>query len=594
MISMLTSSNPNLASQTMNRLRTALPILITIIALLLSPDLLPAQDGTLAIRNVTLINPGEEPVPRQNILIRDGKISSVGHLGNTAIPEDTRVIDGSDKFLIPGLTDTHVHFFQSGGLYTRPDIIDLRNKVPYAKELRRIRKKLPETFRRYLRSGVTAVADVGGPMWNFEVRRQARNNPKAPEVTVAGPLISTYQPEPLTTDDPPIINPQTPDSARSLVRAQVDRGTDFIKIWFIVRSGQDPARHLDLVSAAIDEAHQHGKPALVHATELATAREAVQAGADILVHSITDTLVTDSFVDLLKKENVIYTPTLTVFESYPEVFSQQIDLTLEEHRWADTEVISSLFDLSEMLGDSLPSFVQNAMDRKDSVTTDPDALENLKRLHEAGVTIAAGTDAGNIGTPHGPAIYREFELMREAGLSPADILKTATINGARFMGQQDRSGSIEAGKRADLLLLNSNPLNDIKNTSDHYRIIKSGHAYKPDQLQEIGPEEIVQKQVNAYNARNIEAFAQFFSEDVRIYNHPEKLRFQGRDTLRVRYNQQFTNEPDRHAEIINRIVMGNHILDHEYVTGLPDENSVRAIAHYVVEDGKIQKVYFIY
>ncbi len=574
---------------TPSRLFTSVMIL-TMVGILQLPGVF-AQDSALVIRDITLVNPGEKPAGNQTIVIQGDKIRDVGLSGEIAIPDAAHIIEGKGKYAIPGLIDTHVHFFQSGGLYTRPDIIDLRSRVPYQQELQRIRNELPETFRRYLRSGVTAVADVGGPMWNFEVRRRARQSSRAPLVTVAGPLISTYQPQALTTGDPPIIKPPSIDSARSLVRAQVQQGADYIKIWYIVRSG-DPSKHLELVSAAIDEAHRHNKPVLVHATELTTARAAVEAGADALVHSVTDTVVTDSFAQLLKKNDVIYTPTLTVFESYPEVFSQQIDLTLEEHRWSDPEVISSLFDLSKMPADSLPRFIQNAMKQKDKVTTDQEALKNLKLLYNAGVTIAAGTDAGNIGTPHGPAIYREFELMRQAGLSPSEILETATINGARFMGKEKDLGSIREGKLADLLVLEKNPLEDIKNTGSIYRVIKNGESHNPEQLLESSPAKVVQRQVNAYNARDIEGFASFYSEDIRIYAHPKQLRFSGRDTLYARYKTQFESNPKQHAAIQKRIVLGNHVFDRERVTGLSRNGPIQAVAHYVIENGKIQEVYF--
>jgi imidazolonepropionase-like amidohydrolase len=109
------------------------------------------------------------------------------------------------------------------------------------------------------------------------------------------------------------------------------------------------------------------------------------------------------------------------------------------------------------------------------------ALKNLKTLQDAGITIAAGTDAGNIGTIHGPALFREFQLMKEAGLTPAQILQSTTANAAKTFGGETgaKIGAIEPGKFADLVILKSNPLDDIAHTSDIETVMKNGVLYPP-------------------------------------------------------------------------------------------------------------------
>jgi len=107
--------------------------------------------------------------------------------------------------------------------------------------------------------------------------------------------------------------------------------------------------------------------------------------------------------------------------------------------------------------------------------------QNLKKLWDAGIPIVMGTDAGNIGTLHGPSVFREMALMRDAGLTPLQVLRSATTNGARAMGRTD-IGAVAPGKLADLVLLNADPLADVANLSHAERVIKGGVVYEPEKL----------------------------------------------------------------------------------------------------------------
>ncbi len=112
------------------------------------------------------------------------------------------------------------------------------------------------------------------------------------------------------------------------------------------------------------------------------------------------------------------------------------------------------------------------------------ALKNLKTLEDAGITIATGTDAGNIGTIHGPAIFREFQLMKQAGLTPMQILQCTTANAAKVFGGETggKIGALQPGNFADLVILKSNPLDDIKNASDIDSVVKNGVIYQANTL----------------------------------------------------------------------------------------------------------------
>lgn len=414
-----------------------------------------------------------------------------------------KTIDCAGKFILPGYIDTHVHFFQSGDIYTRPDAVDLNGIRPYKDEVEWVKSHVDDVFARYLRCGITSVVDVGGPLWNFEVRKKAHETAKAPRVAAAGPLISSVSRPQLDLGDPPIVQVNTPDDARAMVRKLAAYKPDYIKIWYIVSppasAGTTPAPGLGtdveraavyrpVVHAVVEESHKLKLKVAVHATELEAARNSVEEGADLLVHSVTDRLVDDAFVRLLKEKKTILTPTLVVFERYGRAFSHQLNFTPEEQKWGNPDVIASL-DVTKIPADQVPDRIKTALADPAKVLdrikqTYDVALKNLKTLEDAGVTIAAGTDAGNIGTIHGPALFREFQLMKEAGLTPMQILRCTTVNAARvFDGETGPLlGSIEKGKLADLVVLNSNPVDDIAHASDIAMVIKNGVVYQADDI----------------------------------------------------------------------------------------------------------------
>src|SRR5881409_910047 len=447
-----------------------------------------ARAEKIALVGATVITPADGKVmPNATVVINSDKIENVA-MGKQDAAGLGKQIDCTGKFILPGYIDTHIHFFQSGDLFTRPDGADLNSVRPYKDEVAWVKSHLNDVFARYLRSGITSVVDVGGPFWNFQVRKTANTMAKAPRVAVAGPLISSVSREKLDLGDPPIVKIDTPDQAREFVRKLAAQDPDLVKIWYIVDKDHPVESFRPIVRATVEESHAHKIRVAVHATELETARAAVEEGADVLVHSVTDKPVDDMFVKLLKDRNTILCPTLVVFERYGRTFSHQLNLTPEEKTWGNPEVIASL-DVTKIPQDKLPDRIKNALAKPDEALdrikkTYEVALPNLKKLEDAGITIAAGTDAGNIGTIHGPALFREFQLMKEAGLTPMQILRSATANGAKLFGGETGAhiGKIENGCFADLVILNSNPLEDIAHASDIDIVIKNGPVYPTDSI----------------------------------------------------------------------------------------------------------------
>jgi imidazolonepropionase-like amidohydrolase len=550
--------------------------------------------ATTAIFGGTLVNSdGSPPLPNSVIVLRGERIVAVGSAEEIAIEPDAQRFDATGKWIIPGLIDAHVHFFQSGGLYARPDIIDLRGRVPYTAETETTRARITETLARYLRAGITSVADVGGPMWSFDVRELARSTAAAPRVATAGPLLSPFQPAELVSGDPPIVLAQSPDEARVLVRRQAERRPDFTKIWYVL-TGESHESYLPTVRAAIEESHAQGIRVAVHATELETARAAVLAGADVLVHGVEDRDADDAFVRELRQNDVIYTTTLSVYEGYREALTQQVELTAADYALGDPFAAGSLFDLAAVPKDDLPPALAVLPGEGALFPTNTIALRNLRRVHDAGVTVALGTDAGNIGTLHASALQRELELMREAGLTPAQALRAATQGGARALGRSSEVGAIGAGMLADLVLLDADPLLDVRNLRAVHRVVKGGQIFVPDEILPVSPEALVQRQVNAYNAHDIDAFVATYAPDAQLVNHPIELVSDGRDALRRDYAELFAAAPNLHTEIVDRISIGEYVIDHERVTGLPSGETFEAVAIYRVRAELIDRVWFVF
>jgi imidazolonepropionase-like amidohydrolase len=439
-----------------------------------------SAEPTVAIVGVTVIHPerdGETAVaPDSTVLIVGERIRAVGPARSTQVPAGAQVIDGRGKWLVPGLTDAHVHFDQSGNLYARPDIADLTSWMPYAKEQARNRARLAATFRVWLASGVTGVVDIGGPMWTFEVREAARRSDAAPHVAVAGPLVSMIARPQLDTGDPPIVKVDSPESARALVERTLQAKPDYIKVWFIHQTGDDLAQQEAIVKAAGDAAHAAGVRLAVHATELEVAKAALRAGADYLVHSVEDEPVDEAFIALARARNVLYCPTMFVYEGYALALTNRWQPTDAERRLGDPKMLAMIPE------GQVPGWMRRARERNWQGWKPPHAAANLRRLWDAGISVVLGSDAGNIGTLHGPAVFREMERMVQGGLTPLETLRAATTNGAKAMGRPGEAGVIEPGARADLVLVDADPLQSIANLSRIARVIKDGRAYTVEEL----------------------------------------------------------------------------------------------------------------
>lgn len=557
----------------------------------------PGLEQLKSITNVNLVDVvNQKIIPGATVSYAYGKIQGI--TTGKKIAPGSAVIDGTGKYLIPGMTDAHIHFFQSGGLYTRPDAIDLKKFVPYEKEIENGKKEMADVMKYNIYNGITSVIDVGATYNLLNERKKYTDSSFAPAVYMTGPLLTTYEPEAFKGlgNDRPFSLVKTEDEARKMVQEQLPYKPDFIKIWYIVlgKNKEEVARkHLPVIKAVIDEAHKNNLKVAVHATERIAAQLSVENGADFLVHSVEDEVIGDDFVKLLKDKKTVLCPTLVVYGNYNKVFGQEYHFHASEFERSDPHTLGTLFDLQHLPDPRIKMYRDGTRKGKAAdKTQDSICMANLKKLSDAGVRIAAGTDAGNIGTLHGGSYITELLKMKEAGMSNWQVIQSATINPTYILSKEKETGSIAKGKTADLVLLDANPLDDLNNLSKINTVINKGNIIMPDSLIKETPLALVQRQLNAYNARDLEAFIEPYADDVELYDYKTgKLLGKGKEGMRRDY-AFFKQVPDLHCEIKARIVQGNIIIDKENVTGFGGP-AMQATAIYHIENNKITKVYFI-
>jgi len=555
------------------------------------------------VTNVTIADVQKQKLlPDRTVVITNDLITDIQPSKKIKLPPNATVIDGGGKFLFPGLTDAHIHFFQNGGLYTRPDAIDLRRERPYHKELEYSHQNMETVMQRYLQNGITNVIDVGASYNLLKQREQYRDKATLPSVYITGPLLTTYEPAAFKglENDAPFSLVKTIEDGVKMVEEQVPYKPDFIKIWYIVGADGLPIeasarKSLPIIQAIIEEAHKNGLKVAVHATQRITAQLAVESGCDFLVHSIDDELLKDDFVQLMKKNKVILCPTLIVSDGYTNTFGQNLTMSNHELQKADPYQLGSLLDLKHLPDTDLVNAYKNSSrseaSRLRDATTNATMMANLKILSDAGVLIATGTDAGNIGTLHASSYLAELQAMHTAGMSNWQIITASTINGAKVLDKENEFGTISIGKKANLILLDANPIDNIENIAKINRVINNGVVFKANELLSDTPADLAQRQLNAYNLRNIDAFLEPYAEDVEVYTYPDQLQYKGKETMRAGYTQLFDNTPNLHCELVGRIVQDAVVIDKERVQF--GDTIIEAVAIYHIENNKIKKVFFI-
>jgi len=384
----------------------------------------PIADGAFALTGATVIDgTGRAAIDDATIVVRDGRIAAVGPRAGVAVPSGVRAIDVRGKTIVPGFWDMHAHASQI------------------------------EWFPAYLAAGVTTVRDMGGERAYLVGMRDALAANHGPRLLLAG-LVDGDTPNAFGS-----VTAGTPEAGRAVVdRYHADR-FEQMKLYSLLQP--------DVVTAIMNRAHELGMTVTGHVPTSLGIQRAVEAGMDHVAHMPVSgdpqSPDTRAVIELLAKRHVVVDPTLP----WNELLGRAPETPVEE--------------IEPGLAKLPPALVMNYR----SVTNNTDAatarsrttrtLVTVKALHDAGVPIVAGTD----GAVPGFSVLRSIELAVQAGLTPMEALRTATSIPAKAMNLDSEVGTIEPGKRADLVVLDANPLTDISNIRRTRWVVVGGRVRFP-------------------------------------------------------------------------------------------------------------------
>lgn len=447
----------------MFRVRQIIPMLLT---LLVAPLPLRASGPALAFTHVTVIQPSDGSEQRNvTVLVVGERVVAVGR--HVRLPRDTTIIDGRGRYLIPGLWDMHVHLGSVAGAQA--------------------------VFPQVLAAGITGLRDMGTPLEDaIAIKKAIRDGSiLGPELYVAGPLLNGWLP----FKTPLIRNVTTPDEARRAVDELYTSGVDFVKVHDALGAAE--------YDAIASESSRLGLPFAGHVPPSITAEHAANAGQRSIEHlggrfyavmlacsrdeaALTDRMrqVVSAVLEQLRAgkepdDRAIFSPAFTrpLVETFEASRASQLVALFRRKKTWQCPTVVSLPILTEV--------IQHADAPKDDREWAEALLRNMyyviQRVARENDTVLAGTDAS---LAH-PKLHGELERLVQAGLTPAQALRTATTNPARYFGITLDFGAVSRGRIANLVLLEKDPLVDIRNTQTIIGVVIRGHYIPHIQPQSV-------------------------------------------------------------------------------------------------------------
>ena len=402
---------------------------------------------------------GGPPLENAVVVIDGNRIKAVGTEGTIAIPAGATVIDTNGYTVMPGIMDMHVHLMILGhGDYDHWD-------ATYPSKFRDV--IMPISAKELLMAGVTTARDLGAPLDDIVAVKKRINSGEipGPRMFVSGPFLQKST-TPLEAKFRWVVN--GPEDARRKVQTIVAGGADVIKL--IDQDQMTPEE----VKAIVDEAHKNGKPVVAHAHRSDEIRQGLRAGVDCFEHTglATKPAYEDDVIQMIRERNatLYWTPTLEglfLFEetkANPErIDDQRLKNDLPPDIYKD--VHDSLRDVSHL------DYFRLVPRRI------PMLPAKFKQLRDSGVTILVGTDSGIPLNFHFDSTWREMKTMADLGMPAMDVIRAATYWPAQFLKQPDL-GTIAAGKLADVIVVDGDPLTDMTSMRHIVHVVKDGRVYK--------------------------------------------------------------------------------------------------------------------
>ena len=460
---------------------TFILFLVTIIS---CSEQVTISKNAFVIKNISIIDPIDGFQSVKHVVVEHDLIAMILDKNYKFLANEDKIIDGSGKFLIPGLWDAHVHF-------------------SYDKNLT---SSMPRLF---LAHGITSVRDTGGPIdYVLKAKEFSLNEPlKSPNIFIAGPLIDG-SPNVYNDSSPsfPLLSIENQDiiDIESNTMGLIDKGIDFLKAYEMLNenqflaitkiarkqnlkvtghiplsmnlfsavnsglNGMEHLRNLELsIASNAEELYEERIQMLKNPNGLlgSTLRSSIHSKQRMSAIDSVDNNKFEEAANLLASKNVWQTPTLILYRSYAQKSHLNPSFLLElnklpqqvKQKWSN-EIAAS-----------------DTIIDKSSVRYSNWIVDAVSKLHKNNVPFMAGTDTPIGYLIPGRSLHRELEILVESGLSNLEAIKTATVNPATFFGIENKVGRIKNGFMADLLILNSNPLNNISNTQNIHAVIKNGH-----------------------------------------------------------------------------------------------------------------------